>query len=136
MKRLGPRELHPVPARVAVAAIVAIMPRRANSVRPVLCPRCSRPVADYLEEPDGFGWVFPRRPPLHEALRPVDATEFGLPDNFQEWTTTMRCACGATLSYRTSQIAALAKATAETQPSVEKTGPKPPRQSRPIRLPS
>jgi hypothetical protein len=136
MKRLGPRELHPVPARVAGAAIVAIMPRRADSLRPVLCPKCGRPVADYFAEPDGFGWVFPRRPPLHEALRPVDATEFGLPPNFHEWTTTMRCVCGATPSYRTSQVAALAKATAEAQPSGERTGPRPPRQSRAIRLPS
>lgn len=116
--------------------MVASVPRRADFLRPVLCPKCGRPVADYWEEPDGFAWVFPRRAPLHEALRPVDATSFGLPPNFHEWTTTMGCVCGATPSYRTSQIAALAKQTAETTQPSGGSNPRPPRRSRPIRLPS
>src|SRR5579862_1742924 len=95
------------------------MPRRATFLRPVTCSKCDRAVADYWQEPDGYPWVVPRRTPAHEGSVPVEPSVRGLPPGHHEHTFTFRCECGATPSYRTSQIAALAKlspGSADTQP--------------------
>jgi hypothetical protein len=136
MERSVPRALRPVPPKLTLVMMVTAMPRYATFLRPVACPSCNRTVADYLEEPDGFAWVIPRRPPLHESLAPVGVTQFGLPPNFQEWTFTMRCECGATPSYSTSEVAKLAQRGADATPSPAEPGLMPARSSRRIRLPS
>jgi hypothetical protein len=127
---------NPVPAKQAVAFYATSMPRLAPFLRPVTCPKCGRAVADYWEEPDGYPWVVPRRASLHETSAPLDVSAFGLPPGNHENTFTFRCECGATPSYRTSQIAVLAHQSSRSPEPPSVSGPRPPRVSRRIRLPS